>query len=71
MPALAAQVFLLVTFAVLGPEKGQGHYLSVGLCGSLVMLEVSFVRVRVVDVRWGWGCWILRGKGGEDVDVWC
>lgn len=41
VPALVAQVFLLVTFAVLLGEKGHGHYLSVGLVVSMVMLEVS------------------------------
>ena len=45
VPALVAQVFLMVTFVVLGRGKGNegngGHYLSWGLCGGLVMLEVS------------------------------
>ena len=41
VPALLGQVFLLVTFAVLPAEKGHGHYLSVGLVSSMVMLEVS------------------------------
>lgn len=31
----------MVTFAVLPVEKGHGHYLSVGLCLSMVMLEVG------------------------------
>ena len=37
------QVFLLLTFAVLPVEKGQRHYLSIGLCVSLMLLEVSTV----------------------------
>ena len=41
VPALAAQVFLLVTFAVLPAEKSRVHYMSVGLCCALMMLEVS------------------------------
>jgi hypothetical protein len=41
VPALIAQVFLLVTFAVL-PERVSGrHYLSIGLCCALVLMEVS------------------------------
>lgn len=41
VPAMVAQVFLLVTFAVLPEEKSQRHYLSTGLCVSLILLEVS------------------------------
>lgn len=43
VPALVCQVFLLLTFAVLPLEKkGRGRYMSVGLCVSLGLLEVSF-----------------------------
>ena len=38
VPALICQVLLLVTMAVLPKER---HYLSVGLCVSLIMLEVG------------------------------
>lgn len=43
VPALIGQIFLLTTFAVLPSEKRHGHYLSVGLCVSMVMLELAFV----------------------------
>lgn len=41
VPALVCQIVLLLTFAVLPSEKGHMHYLSVGLCMSLILLEVS------------------------------
>lgn len=42
-PALACQVFLLLTFLILPPEVSGRHYLSIGLCIALVLLEVSFL----------------------------
>ena len=41
VPALICQVFLLVSFVVLPEDKSGKHYLSVGLCVALVLLEVS------------------------------
>lgn len=41
VPALVCQVLLLLTFAVLPEEKSHRHYMSVGLCVSLILLEVS------------------------------
>ncbi|KAK5169504.1 uncharacterized protein LTR77_005480 [Saxophila tyrrhenica] len=43
VPALVCQVFLLVTFAVLPKEVSGRHYLSIGLCVALVLLEISFI----------------------------
>ena len=43
VPAFLCQVFLLVTFAVLQKEKSQRHYLSIGLCFSMIMLEVRLL----------------------------
>lgn len=40
VPALVCQVFLLATFAVLPEELSHRHYLSVGLCLALMMIEV-------------------------------
>ena len=42
VPALICQVFLLLTFAVLKKKYSHVHYLSIGLCVSLVVLEVSW-----------------------------
>jgi hypothetical protein len=41
VPGFIAQVFLLASFAVLKEEESRGHYMSVGLCLALMMLEVS------------------------------
>ncbi|KAK4570232.1 hypothetical protein LTR86_002312 [Recurvomyces mirabilis] len=43
VPALICQVFLLLTFAVLKKKHSHVHYLSIGLCVSLVVLELSFI----------------------------
>ncbi|TKA78813.1 hypothetical protein B0A55_02235 [Friedmanniomyces simplex] len=43
VPALLCQVFLLASFAVLKERHSHAHYLSVGLCISLAMLELSFI----------------------------
>jgi hypothetical protein len=42
VPALVMQVLILGTYCVLGAERSHRHFLSVGLCVSLVVLEVSF-----------------------------
>jgi len=39
--SLIASVFLLLTFAVLAPEKSHRHYLSVGLTIANVILQVG------------------------------
>ena len=41
VPGFVAQVFLLLSFAVLREEESRGHYMSVGLCVALCLLEVS------------------------------
>ena len=41
VPSLVCQVFLLLTYAVLPVEKSHRHYLSAGLCVSMIMVEVS------------------------------
>lgn len=46
VPALVAQVLLMLTFIVLGPKEGHGHYLSWGLVICLVFFEVSSQSVR-------------------------
>jgi hypothetical protein len=38
--SLLSSVFLLLTYAVLAPEKSHRHYLSVGLIVSNVLLQV-------------------------------
>lgn len=38
--SLISSVFLLLTYAVLAPEKSHRHYLSVGLIVSNVLLQV-------------------------------
>ncbi|KAK5125751.1 hypothetical protein LTR85_012026 [Meristemomyces frigidus] len=43
VPALVCQVLLLLSFAVLPSEKSHRHYLSVGLCVSLILLELAFI----------------------------
>ncbi|KAI6913245.1 hypothetical protein KC318_g11380 [Hortaea werneckii] len=43
LPAMVCQIFLLVTFIVLPPEKSHRHYLSVGLCLALILLELGFI----------------------------
>ncbi|KAK1071512.1 hypothetical protein LTR33_010442 [Friedmanniomyces endolithicus] len=43
VPALLCQVFLLASFAVLKEKHSHAHYLSVGLCISLALLELSFI----------------------------
>jgi len=43
VPALVCQVFLLLSFALLSEEKSQRHYMSVGLCISLILLEVRSI----------------------------
>jgi len=40
VPALLCQIFLLASFAVLKEKHSHAHYLSVGLCISLALLEV-------------------------------
>lgn len=40
VPALVCQVLLLLTFLVLPEEVSHRHYLSVGLCFSLILCEV-------------------------------
>ncbi|KAK3108022.1 hypothetical protein LTR53_017831, partial [Teratosphaeriaceae sp. CCFEE 6253] len=39
VPALVCQVFLLLSYAVLKERHSHTHYLSVGLCISLALLE--------------------------------
>ena len=41
VPALVCQVLLLLSFVVLPSDRTHRHYLSVGLCVSLILLEVS------------------------------
>ncbi|KAI7358519.1 hypothetical protein KC320_g1014 [Hortaea werneckii] len=43
LPAMVSQIFLLLTFIVLPPEKSHRHYLSVGLCLALILLELGFI----------------------------
>ncbi|KAI7528764.1 hypothetical protein KC331_g15577 [Hortaea werneckii] len=43
LPAMVCQIFLLLTFVVLPPEKSHRHYLSVGLCLALILLELGFI----------------------------
>ncbi|RMX80587.1 hypothetical protein D0869_07438 [Hortaea werneckii] len=43
LPAMVCQFFLLLTFIVLPPEKSHRHYLSVGLCLALILLELGFI----------------------------
>ena len=62
VPAFLGQVLLFVTFAVLPVEKGHGHYLSVGLCVSMVMLEVSG---SVQSDAWRMERWDDEGRGGK------
>ena len=50
LPAMVCQIFLLLTFIVLPPEKSHRHYLSVGLCLALILLEVSSDDVRLADM---------------------
>lgn len=38
--SLISSVFLLLTYAILAPEKSHRHYLSVGLIVSNVLLQV-------------------------------
>ena len=42
-------MFLLLSFLVLREEESKGHYMSVGLCVALMMLEV-----RAVQNALGW-----------------
>ena len=53
-----AQVFLLGSFAVLREGESRGHYMSVGLCVALMMLEVSSE-----DLFGGWGGWDWANDG--------
>jgi hypothetical protein len=41
VPGIVAQLFLLLSFVFLREEDSRGHYMSVGLCVALMMLEVS------------------------------
>ncbi|KAK5108347.1 hypothetical protein LTR62_008376 [Meristemomyces frigidus] len=43
VPALVCQIFLLVSWAVLKGRQSGVHFLGVGLCVSLVALELSFL----------------------------
>lgn len=38
--SLISSIFLLLTYAILAPEKSHRHYLSVGLIVSNVLLQV-------------------------------
>jgi peptidoglycan/LPS O-acetylase OafA/YrhL len=38
--SLVSSIFLLLTYAILAPEKSHRHYLSVGLIVSNVLLQV-------------------------------
>jgi len=51
VPALACQLFLLLSYAALKERHSHVHYLSVGLCISLMTLEVDLV------------CCVARGSG--------
>lgn len=44
VPGFIAQVFLLLSFLFLREEESKGHYMSVGLCVALMMLEVGKTR---------------------------
>lgn len=37
--SLFCNAFMLLSFAVLPPEKSHRHYLSIGLCVSLILLN--------------------------------
>ncbi len=51
VPALICQVFLLASFAVLKEKHSHAHYLSIGLCISLALLEVCACRAHIIRGR--------------------
>lgn len=61
LPAMVCQIFLLLTFIVLPPEKSHRHYLSVGLCLALILLEVSSEDLWFADM--GKGRTLIQGFG--------